>query len=141
MHCKHCGTKIDSDSSFCSSCGGKLEQTNEKIYTVLDADPNEVKSTLNITTSANNQDKGILIAFFTMAGMRILWLLSDIVNTEDSFAQSYINFVLKPSFTIFWCTPLVLAFISRQKSQRIILLIIGLILLGHSLFETYFQTS
>lgn len=141
MYCKHCGNKLESDSAFCSSCGGKIEQTKENGHPPLGADSNEVNSTLNIATTPTNQDKGILIAFFTMAGMRILWLLSDIVNTEDSFAQSYINFVLKPSFTIFWCTPLVLAFISRQKSQRIFLLIIGLILLGYSLFETYFQTS
>jgi uncharacterized RDD family membrane protein YckC len=25
MHCKHCGSKIDNDSKFCQSCGGKVE--------------------------------------------------------------------------------------------------------------------
>lgn len=33
MHCKHCGSKIDNDSKFCQSCGGRVEPIEQPMST------------------------------------------------------------------------------------------------------------
>src|SRR5688572_15127581 len=135
MHCKHCGTRIDDDSIYCSSCGGKVDpvrpeqvKVEERPIASHNSAPMEApRVSANTKSDFSRQDKGILLAFFTMAGMKILWFLSDVINTEEMFSQLYINAVLTPSSIVFWSTPVILALISKKREQRLILLIVGLL--------------
>lgn len=147
MHCKHCGNQIENDSKFCSFCGGKIDPigqtipTQQPINTEPIIHPVTETSEYNLQNQVNN-DKGLLIAFAVMVGARLFWFISDLVNKEKSYSdlETFNDFVIKPSYIVFWSVPLILALFSKRKEQRIILLIISLMILGWTIYENFIKS-
>lgn len=147
MHCKHCGNQIENDSKFCSFCGGKIEPIGQSIP-IHHPPTNEpiiapVPETVNYNTQNQaNCDKGLLVAFAVMVGLRLFWFISDLINKDKAYSdlETYINFVIKPSYIVFWSVPLILALFSKRKEQRIILLIISLAIIGWTIYENFIKS-
>lgn len=147
MHCKHCGNQIENDSKFCSFCGGKIEPISQSIATQQptsnEAYNNPVTETPHINyQNLANSDKGLLVAFVVMVGLRLFWFISDLINKDKSYSdmETYINFVSKPSHIVFWSVPLILALFSKRKEQRIILLVISLVIIGLTIYENFIKS-
>ncbi|RZK48811.1 MAG: zinc ribbon domain-containing protein [Pedobacter sp.] len=108
MHCKHCGNQIENDSKFCSFCGGKIEPISQSIPiqpTSNEPSNNPVTETPHINTqNLANSDKGLLVAFALMVGVRLFWFVSDLINKDKSYSdlETYINYVIKPSYIVFF---------------------------------------
>lgn len=147
MHCKHCGNQIENDSKFCSFCGGKIEPIGQSIpiQQPISNEPfnNPVtERPHNISQKNANSDKGLLVAFAVMVGLRLFWFVSDLINKDKSYSdlETYINFVIKPSYIVFWSVPLILALFSKKKEQRIILLVISLVIIGWTIYENFIKS-
>jgi hypothetical protein len=147
MHCKHCGNPIENDSKFCSFCGGKIEQIGQSIpIHHLPTNKPIIKPTIETvnykTQNQANSDKGLLVAFAVMVGLRLFYIISDFINKDKAYAdlEAYINFVIKPSYIVFWSVPLILALFSKRKVQRITLLIISLTIIGWTIYENFIKS-
>ena len=147
MHCKHCGNQIENDSKFCSFCGGKIEPISQSIVTQQPTSNEAYNNPVNETPHINSQnlansDKGLLVAFAVMVGLRLFWFISDLINKDKSYLdmETYINFVIKPSYIVFWSVPLILALFSKRKEQRIILLVISLVIIGLTIYENFIKS-
>lgn len=147
MHCKHCGNQIENDSKFCSFCGGKIEPISQSIpiqqYTSNEPSNIPVTESPHINTqNLANSDKGLLVAFAVMVGLRLFWFVSDLINKDKSYSdlETYINYVIKPSYIVFWSVPLILALFSKRKEQRIILLVISLAIIGWTIYENFIKS-
>jgi zinc-ribbon domain len=80
MHCKQCGNPIDSNSKFCSYCGVNVDPpTLSQPQVVVEALHPKVYSsdpTHNIFKSRfSRPDRGLLIAFIMMLGLRLFWII------------------------------------------------------------------
>jgi hypothetical protein len=145
MHCKHCGNQIENDSKFCSFCGGKIEPIGQSIplqYPPTNEPIIKHETVNNNTQNQANSDKGLLVAFVVMVGLKLFWIISDYINKYKSYSdlETYINFVIKPSYIVFWSVPLILALFSKRKEQRIILLIISLAFIGLNIYENFIKS-
>ncbi len=142
MHCKHCGNKIDNDSKFCSFCGGKVES----IVQTSSSQQNSTNQSDNfgneIIQNQVNNEKGLLLAFSVLVGSKLLWMVSDFINKTKTYeeVESYNNFILKPSFIIFWSVPLILAYFIKRNEIKTILLIISLVILGVAIYDNFIYT-
>lgn len=147
MHCKHCGNQIENDSKFCSFCGGKIEPIGQSIP-IQQSISNQPFNNLvterphKITQNNANSDKGLLLAFAVIVGLRLFWFVSDLINKDKSYSdlETYINFVIKPSYIVFWSVPLILALFSKRKEQRIILLVISLVIICWTIYENFIKS-
>lgn len=126
MHCKHCGNTIDNDSKYCAHCGGQVDpisQAPDK-KDLIDNDP--VQS-----------DLGLIIAFCIMAGIRLCWYVINIINENSSRDTAIIlnKLITKPTLVIFWSVPMILALSIRYKALSRILLVVGAIMLGMTVYD------
>lgn len=131
MYCRHCGTQIDNDSKFCSSCG----KTNQ-----ADASP-EIKSygqpiQQNIPYQQNKpiqddkQDLGlVLIALFNIFHV-IVWQLFTKLN-ENWYENKVLVHTLEFLFIIQWIIMFVFA---KKVSSRIIIAISGLAIIAFNIY-------
>jgi hypothetical protein len=148
MHCKHCGSKIDDDSKFCQSCGGNVGQmgqplsTQQPINLNTGADTKEIEQINIHKKKFRSQDKGLLIAFILMVGVRLFWIAWDNIIKGKSYSEiePLVKYFLNPSYIVFWSAPICLALFSRRKEQRIILFIISVIIIGWTIYITYFKS-
>ncbi|MCR9098975.1 MAG: zinc ribbon domain-containing protein [bacterium] len=145
MHCKHCGNQIEDDSKFCSFCGGRVEfvrQATSAIHArTHETVSNPASVVPNNSPTSGNGDAGLLVAFIMMVGIRLFWFISDIFTKEKEYAQieSYYEYVVKPSYILFWATPIVLALYSKRKTQKLTLLVLGLLVLAWSIYENFIK--
>ncbi|WP_276979158.1 zinc ribbon domain-containing protein [Flavobacterium filum] len=147
MHCKHCGNQIENDSKFCSFCGGKIEPIGQSIPIQQPISNEPLNNPVterprNNSQNHANSDKGLLVAFAVMVGLRLFWFVSDLLNKDKSYSdlETYINFVIKPTYVVFWSVPLILALFSKRKEQRIILLVISLVIIGWTIYENFIKS-
>lgn len=146
MHCKHCGNQIENDSKFCSYCGGKIDpigqsiSTQQPIITESFIKPVIETSKDNIQYQTNS-DKGLLIAFAILVGLRLFWFTYDLINKGKSFSdlETYRNYLIKPSYIVFWSVPLILALFIKRKEKRIVFLIISLVIIGWTIYENFIK--
>ena len=142
MHCKHCGNKIENDSKFCSFCGGKVEsivQTSSSQENLKNHPYYKSENGNDILQNQVNSDKGLIVAFSIIVGSKLLWMILDFINKNKTYeeVESYNNFILKPSFLVFWSVPLILAYFSKRNEMRTILLIISLAILGVAIYDNF----
>lgn len=142
MHCKHCGNQIENDSKFCTFCGGKIEPIGQSIPAQQPTSNkpfnNPVTETPHINTqNLVNSDKGLLVAFTVMVGIRLFWEVYKLISKGKYYSdlEYYIYYAIRASYIVFWSVPLILALFSKRKEQRIILLVISLAVLGWTIYK------
>jgi len=146
MHCKHCGNQIDNDSKFCSFCGGKVDPPKISQPQIIIETPTPPVNLSNPSQSVSQssftrQDNGLLIAFIIMVGLRLYWIIFDLANKGKDYLEieNTIKYFIKPTYLIFWAIPIVLALYVKRKEQKIIMLILGIVALGWSIYENYIK--
>ncbi|WP_343691790.1 zinc ribbon domain-containing protein [Chitinophaga sp.] len=126
MHCKHCVNPIDNDSKYCAYCGKQVSPISQfpDEKDLIDNDP--VQS-----------DLGLIIAFCIMAGIRICWYVINIIGENSSRDTAILlnKLITKPTLVIFWSVPMVLALSIRYKALSRILLVVGAIILGITVYD------
>lgn len=141
MHCKHCGNQIENDSKFCSFCGGKIDPIGQTIPTqqpVTQVQNENVftQSERPIHQSSSN-DNGYLIAGIYFFTIQLIWVLfSKFVDSwyEYRYVTASINIV-------FMGMPILFAIYTKKKDHKTILLIVGLILIGWTVYENFIKSA
>lgn len=143
MHCKHCGNKIENDSKFCSFCGGKTEPIEQQVE--IQQPEKQIYSTPNFTTTSEKIKIQKFANAFLIIGIidftfYFFWEVryKIVENLVDSF--SILDIILKPIWIINTCITIFLCFFfAKKKEHKSILLILGVLLLGWSIYVEYFR--
>lgn len=144
MHCKHCGTQIENDSKFCSVCGGKIEpielrieiqQPANQIHSAPNFTPNSEKTTIEKFANAFLIIGIIDFSFF------LFWeVLNKISKDLEPTTYSKLEVVLKPIWLVNICITIILcSLFAKKKEHKSILLILGILMLGWSIYVQYFR--
>jgi hypothetical protein len=146
MYCNYCVKVIEDNSNFCSFCGGIVTSKDnlafagkEKIENPFHKEePELVKKTLK---KVLNRDQGFLFSFVIMVGLRFFWIAMGKMNIGKNVVElDYtIKYLMKPSYVIFWCIPLLMAFYVKRMDQKLLMILFGIIVIALSVFENYLQ--
>ncbi len=115
MICNHCNTENDAAASYCFHCGYNLH---------------------SMEVGANDKNKFsdivILLISAFMLFNKLLWGICSYLHIGGWKTLSY----LSSFFSIFWAViPLLLAFVVKNKTMRIVLIVIGGVYVLLSLIE------
>ena len=131
MYCRHCGTQIDNDSKFCSSCG-KSNQADvvPEIKTQGQPIQQNVSYPQNRPAQDEKQDLGlVLIALFSIFHL-IVWQMVTKLN-ENWYDNKVLVHTLEFLFVIQWIIMFVFA---KKISSRIIIAISGLAIIAFNIY-------
>lgn len=140
MHCRHCGNQIENDSKFCSFCGGKIDPIGQTIPTQQPLtqvqNENVLKQSEKPSYQSSSNDNGYLIAGIYFFTIQLIWVLfSKFVDSwyEYRYVTASINIV-------FMGMPILFALYAKKKEHKTILLIVGLILIGWTVYENFIKS-
>lgn len=147
MYCNFCVKVIEDNSNFCSFCGGKVITQESLSYSKKNdienpfhkAEPELLKKT---SKKSLNRDQGFLFSFLIMVGLRFFWIaMGKMTIGKDVVQLDYIvKYLMKPSYVIFWCVPLLMAFYVKRMDQKLLMILFGIIALAMSVYENYFMS-
>lgn len=142
MHCKHCGNQIENDSKFCSFCGGKIDPIGQTIPTQQPLTQVQNENVLtqqsekpSYTSSSN--DNGYLIAGIYFFTIQLIWVLFS-KFVEGWYEYRYVTASIN---IVFMGLPILFALYTKKKEHKTILLIIGLILIGWTVYENFIKSA
>ena len=144
MHCKHCGTQIENDNKFCSSCGGKTEPIGQpvEIQQPLAQTHSPSGFTTNLEkTKSEKFTNALLIIALVNFGFHLFWnIMQEVANRGDDEIYTRFQIILKPVSIINLISVILLCLLfTKKKEHRTILLIICILLLGWGIYINYFR--
>lgn len=144
MHCKHCGNQIENDSKFCSFCGGKTEPIEQRVEVQQPLNQNVLTSNFTPNSEKTKTEKftnAFLIIGIIDFTFYFFWeAYWKIVTDLEASTISKLEIILKPIWIINICITIFLCvFFAKKKEHKSILLIIGVLLLGWSIYGQYFK--
>jgi hypothetical protein len=140
MHCKHCGNQIENDSNFCSFCGGKTVPIGETFQTQQPL--TQVQSENIVTQSekpayqSSRHDNGYFVAGILFFGLQVFWTL--FTKFVDNWYSDF-KYVVIGVNILFSALPILLSIYTKKKEHKIVLLIMGLLLIGWSIYAYFIQ--